>query len=117
VGGLDRAGRRSEWSNYGDWVEAWALGVDLRAEYVAGSELPQNDPDGHPDSWQPGDWATWSGTSFATSLVSGQLAILMAATGRRGWGAAEVLLQMGYPMAPDAGSGRAIAVHLPGQIL
>jgi subtilisin family serine protease len=117
VGGLDREGRRSEWSNYGDWVRAWALGVDLRAEYVAGSELPANDPDGHPETWRRGDWAVWSGTSFATALVSGQLAILMSATGVTGAVTADALLRMGYPVAPDAGTGRAIAVHVPGQIL
>jgi subtilisin family serine protease len=117
VGGLNRSGQRAYWSNYGKWVQVWAPSEHLWAEYVAGKELEENDPDGHIESWKDGDWASWSGTSFATALVSGQLAILMAATNQRGTPAIESLKRMGYPVSGVAGTGKRISVYLPYQYL
>jgi subtilisin family serine protease len=117
VGGLDRSGQRAYWSNYGDWVDVWAPSEHLWAEYVAGVELPENDPDGYIESWEDGDWASWSGTSFATALVSGQLAILMAATRQRGPAAIASLKRTGYPVQGVAGGGKRIPVYLPYQYL
>jgi subtilisin family serine protease len=117
VGGLDRSGQRAYWSNYGKWVDAWAPSEHLWAEYVAGEELEENDPDGHIESWEDGQWASWSGTSFATALVSGQLAILMAATERRGPEAIASLKRTGYPVHGVAGGGKRIPIYLPYQYL
>jgi subtilisin family serine protease len=117
VGGLDRSGQRAYWSNYGDWVDVWAQSEHLWAEYVAGEELEENDPDGHIESWKNREWASWSGTSFATALVSGQLAILMAATGQRGPEAITSLKRTGYPVNGVAGGGKRIPVYLPYQYL
>jgi subtilisin family serine protease len=117
VGGLDRSGQRAFWSNYGDWVRVWAPSEHLWAEYVAGQELPENDPDQHVETWADGDWASWSGTSFATALVSGQLAVLMAATGQRGAAAIRSLEAMGYPVPELFGRGRRLSVYLPYQYL
>jgi subtilisin family serine protease len=117
VGGLDRSGQRASWSNYGDWVDVWAPAEHLWAKYVAGTELEENDPDGNIETWEEGQWASWSGTSFATALVSGQLAILMAATGQWGSDAIESLKAMGYPVSGVAGTGKRISVYLPYQYL
>ena len=56
VGAATAAGKRSNFSNYGPWVEAWSVGVDVQADLDPSTE------------------ATWSGSSFATPIVSAVLA-------------------------------------------
>ncbi len=116
VGALDRDGNRWEHSNYGLWVDAWALGHKVRGVYVRGRENPANDPDGHAENWDNPriNYATWSGTSFATPLVAGQLAILASALGGSAEAARRTLLAMSRS-APDDPAGKRIVIDLPGQ--
>ena len=61
------------WSNYGEWVDACAPGVDLVSAFFAafdGSEPRINTAD--PDAFA--GWAEWSGTSFAAPVVVAALA-------------------------------------------
>jgi subtilisin family serine protease len=89
VGALDADGAQAGYSNYGAWVDVWTRGTDVVNAYPKGRyrymEVPMA---GHPD----GDFATglasWSGTSFATPLVSGLIAARMSAYGenaRQAW--------------------------------
>ena len=57
---------RAAYSNYGDWVNFVAQGLN-NGPYIEWTQLPQ----------PYGGWASWGGTSFATPLVVGQLAALM----------------------------------------
>lgn len=83
VGALDgsvfetRAGTPplAKFSNSGDWVKAYALGVQVLGPFVDFDET-RNGRDVYgirpPQHFQ--GWTTWSGTSFASALVSGQIA-------------------------------------------
>jgi hypothetical protein len=61
------------WTNYGDWVDACAPGVDLVSAFFAAFNGPSpivNTVD--PDDFA--EWATWSGTSFSAPVVVAALA-------------------------------------------
>jgi hypothetical protein len=61
------------WTNYGEWVDACAPGVDLVSAFFASFDGPfpaMNTVD--PDRFAA--WATWSGTSFSTPVVVAALA-------------------------------------------
>jgi hypothetical protein len=79
-----RSGERSDFSNFGDWVEAWADGSDVVGTYLAGpyrycepiadtacdagnglTLLPEQAPTAHLAST-----VVWSGTSFAAPQVA-----------------------------------------------
>jgi subtilisin family serine protease len=64
----------ANFSNSGDWVDAYAAGVKVLGPYLV--EHAESGPDIYgiraPQHFQ--GWATWSGTSFASALVSGQIA-------------------------------------------
>jgi subtilisin family serine protease len=60
---------RAAYSNYGDWVQFVARGLN-EGPYIEWTQQPQ----------PYGGWARWGGTSFATPLIVGQLAALMTAT-------------------------------------
>lgn len=61
VGALDAtAERRAPFSAHGPWVNAWARGEWLTSSYLRNAEFA--------------GYAAWSGTSFATALVSGTIA-------------------------------------------
>ena len=59
---------RAAYSNYGDWVDLVARGLN-EGPYLEWTQQPQ----------PYGGWARWGGTSFSTPLVVGQLAALMSA--------------------------------------
>jgi hypothetical protein len=54
----------AEFSNFGDWVDAYANGVDLLGPFFAGDSLDQRFT----------GYALWSGTSYATATVTGRIA-------------------------------------------
>jgi subtilisin family serine protease len=60
VAGTDQLDHHASFSNYGSWIGVSAPAVDLYSTY-------------------PGGYAEGSGTSFAAPLVSGELALLLAA--------------------------------------
>ncbi len=73
VGALDHEGAPAPFTNYGPWVRACALGVEVVSTFFAGFD------GAHPV--QAGDdidrfrgWAAWSGTSFAAPRVVAELA-------------------------------------------
>jgi len=69
---LGRGGEPAPFSNRGDWVDAWAPGENVAGIYVRGTY-----------HWSPTvqqfeePYAFWSGTSFATPAVAGQVACAM----------------------------------------
>jgi subtilisin family serine protease len=75
-GGLSRA----TFSNFGDWVDCCAPGVDVRSTYVKGEW--RLDAPGDDGSIEVLDgWAYWSGTSFAAPQVTASIAAKMNETG------------------------------------
>lgn len=99
VGAAKRIGRRWEkahFSDFGKWVDVCADGVDILSCYAkqryqpAGAGAAQIDFDG---------WAIWNGTSFATPLVTGVVADLLAQPGNSGLNHFEVLAQLRQRMA------------------
>jgi subtilisin family serine protease len=87
VGALDPpqpniARRRACFSNYGSWVDAWALGVNLRSTFLSvdARTPPPTPPNCLGFVHDPGTvfqfrgWAKWSGTSFSTAVVTGSIA-------------------------------------------
>lgn len=74
----------AEWSNYGPWVDFSARGEGVVSTFVEGIETqgsgaPGDPFDPQPDTFQgPNPFAVWSGTSFATALVAGQLTNMLA---------------------------------------
>jgi subtilisin family serine protease len=69
VGALDECGP-AWFSNYGDWVDASAPGVDLVSEFFTyNGKFAPADGSGAEDFDDFDGWATWSGTSFSTPAV------------------------------------------------
>ncbi len=62
-----------EWTNYGDWVDACAPGVDLVSSFFAAFDgaFPMMNAT---DIDRFAEWAIWSGTSFSTPVVVAALA-------------------------------------------
>lgn len=93
VGALDEAGKRAWYSNFGSWVDVYALGTDLVNAYPTGTfychEPPNNNP---PVKREFTGLAKWSGTSFSTPLVSGLIAARMSQHGISARVAADELL-------------------------
>ncbi|MDX6207283.1 MAG: hypothetical protein QOF39_3340 [Frankiales bacterium] len=64
---------RATFSNFGDWVDCCAPGVDIRSTYVTGEwRLDSPGDDGTVE--QLNGWACWSGTSFAAPHVTAAIA-------------------------------------------
>lgn len=87
VGSVDPDGKQSDFSNYGDWVDVYARGRDLVNAFPVGvytCHYPENvDAAGAPLRRTFDGLAQWSGTSFATPMVTGAIAAHMSATGNR----------------------------------
>ena len=79
VGSLDRDGRVSDFSNWGDSVDVFALGRNLVNAFPNGTYVCHESPD-RGDQRVFDNWlARWSGTSFAAPLVTGMIAAAMTA--------------------------------------
>lgn len=91
VGALDADGRRAGYSNYGSWVDVYALGTDLVNAYPKGTFYCHQPPN-KGDKREFSGLAKWSGTSFSTPLVSGLIAARMSQHGVSARIAADELL-------------------------
>jgi subtilisin family serine protease len=95
-----RSETAAAFSNYGDWVDVSAPGVDLRSCFVDGT---RENADGQVTF---DGWATWSGTSFAAPLVAAEIARRVASSaGTDPRTVADEFLNE-LPPAPWVGHGR-----------
>lgn len=93
VGALDKHGNRADFTNFGSWVDVYALGVDVINAYATGTYTCVEDP--HVGEVRRFDGlAQWSGTSFSTPIVSGLIAARMSQTGESARRAADELLRI-----------------------
>lgn len=119
VGALDpaRRGRSaggatpSDYSNFGWWVDAWALGNWISTFYVNDDAPPVTTDGGQviePARSFRG-WASWEGTSFATAAVTGAIAARAESAGTTPRQAAfELVDAAGLPRVPAVKGGGAI---------
>jgi subtilisin family serine protease len=92
VGSLDASGRdRSDFSNFGGWVDVFAPGEHLVNAYANGDYRSVVDPT-DVRTFTDG-MCEWSGTSFSTPVVAGLIAARMARAGENGQRAAHKLLE------------------------
>jgi hypothetical protein len=73
VGALDTTNGQQKlatFSNYGDWVNIYAPGVNVLSTYLKGMWKLPTDTTG----WFIDGWATWQGTSFAAPQVAAAIA-------------------------------------------
>jgi subtilisin family serine protease len=95
-----RSEEPATFSNFGDWVDVSAPGVNLRSCFVDGT---RENAEGEV---RFDGWATWSGTSFAAPLVAAEIARRVAASRSADprQVADDFLAEL--PPAPWAGHGR-----------
>jgi hypothetical protein len=91
---------RAAFSNYGNWVKAYASGVQVLGPFVYFDETGGDVYGLRPPQHFRG-WARWSGTSFAAATVSGRIAQTAIERGITGAQAAQAVL----------GESRKIADH------
>jgi subtilisin family serine protease len=94
VGALDGSDNRAPFSNYGSWVDVYARGVDLINAYPNGTYTYREPPLAGASVKFTTGLAQWSGTSFATPIVSGLIAARMSRTGESGRRAADAILDI-----------------------
>ncbi|HJQ06122.1 MAG TPA: S8/S53 family peptidase [Nocardioides sp.] len=84
VGAVDPDAKVAKYSNHGPWVKVYARGTDHVNAFPVGTYTcyePQNIHNGVPDVRNFKGLAQWSGTSFATPVVTGLIAAEMSRSG------------------------------------
>jgi hypothetical protein len=95
VGAVDGQGRPAPFSNYGPWVRACSLGVDVVSSFFEwDGARPRPGESGDRDDFSYA-WATWSGTSFAAPHVAALIARRMTEVGGPQPGQVEYVLNGG----------------------
>ena len=95
VGAVNGEGRPAPFSNYGPWVRASSLGVDVVSSFFEwDGARPRPGESGDRDDFSHA-WATWSGTSFAAPHVAALIAGRMIADGGPRPGQVEYVLRGG----------------------
>ena len=92
VGALDTTApggpQVADFSNYGEWVDVYAPGVDVYSTYLQATWMLPNDPPPEPMD----GWATWSGTSFAAPQLAAVIANTLLQSGGTARQAAHTVL-------------------------
>jgi Subtilase family len=79
VGALDEHQRAASFSNYGkDWVDVWAHGTNLINAFPVGTYYVKEPGPTQGEQRDFTGMAQWSGTSFATPVVTGCIVALMS---------------------------------------
>ena len=92
VGALGTDQRHRAWfSNYGNWVDVYALGESIVSAYTTGLYTYQEPPK-QPAQQTFYGMARWDGTSFSAPLVAGLIAEEMVASGLSAQAASEAVL-------------------------
>ncbi len=108
VGALDADGKKSDFSNYGKWVDVYAHGRDLVNAFPTGT-YTCHEPAHLGDVRNFTGLAQWSGTSFSTPIVTGAIAAYMSEHGVSAREARDALLAAAATMVdPTAGSISAV---------
>jgi subtilisin family serine protease len=95
VAALDKAGKRSTYSNFGHWVDCATPGDEVV------STFPNFDPgNGNPFE----GWACWSGTSFAAPYLAGLIAAEMTAGGGTAADAVHRVMATATRIDPEVGA-------------
>ena len=100
VGATDERGNPMDWSNYGDWVDAWTCGEDIVSDYPVCKWLFR---DRSAKVFRGA--ADWNGTSFSAPLIAALLARRLdrSAPGDDASDAWTALVASGRPLADHQG--------------
>ncbi len=94
VGALDVHGARASYTNFGSWVDCYAVGSQHVNAFPRGTYHYEQAPRRGQRARLPDGLAKWSGTSFATPLVAGVIAGRMTWSGESGRDAADAVLDL-----------------------
>jgi len=93
VGALDQDLTRAGYSNYGSWVDVYAVGTDVVGPFPTGPYTYEEPPRvGQTADFADGV-AAWSGTSFAAPTVAGLTAVRASASGESAVESAQSLVR------------------------
>lgn len=109
VGALDDSLRVPTFSNYGRWVDVWAHGTQLVNAFPVGTYVAKEPGPTQGEVRSFTGLAQWSGTSFATPIVSGSIAAYMSEHGVSARDAAQALKANGTTFSdPKVSKGIAL---------
>jgi len=111
VGALDADGCVSDFSNFGKWVDMYAHGRDLVNAFPTGT-YTCHEPEHLGEVRSFTGLAQWSGTSFATPVVTGLIAAYMSEHHVSARDARDAIVAAGKPFT-DPRAGSSVAVGPP----